>query len=66
MNIQMNRKGAYDEINKMAPPNNEEMEACPAYGQVLVCHKLHKWCYDLFVHLKHITQRVQLIYHCQQ
>ena len=34
MNIQMNRNGAYDEINKMAPPN-KEMEACPAYGLVL-------------------------------
>ena len=25
----------HDEINKMAPPKKEEMEACPAYGLVL-------------------------------
>ena len=35
MNVQMNRNEAYDEINKMAPPKNDEMEACPAYGLVL-------------------------------
>ncbi|KAL5491658.1 hypothetical protein EMCRGX_G016990 [Ephydatia muelleri] len=35
MNIQMNRNDVYDEINKMAPPVKEEMEACPAYGLVL-------------------------------
>ena len=35
MSIQMNRNVAYDEVNKMAPPKKEEMEACPAYGLVL-------------------------------
>ena len=34
MNIQMNRNDVYDEINK-GVPTKEEMEACPAYGQVL-------------------------------
>ena len=35
VNIQMNRNDVYDEINIMAPPKKEEMEACPAYGLVL-------------------------------
>ena len=35
MNFQMNRNDVYDEINKMAPPKKDEMEACPAYGLVI-------------------------------